>query len=972
MDHGAAVLDPALRSVTPSNNGSNGMSGPPQGAAAAYHDAEGAAAAAASPEGQGLGHHQHQHQPDSPDTPHSGHDGETPQHDAFHGGHPDDPKRPRACEACRGLKVRCEPDPNDAEGPCKRCKKAGRNCVVTMPTRKRQKKTDSRVAELEKKIDALTASLQARGSSAAPAPPTMTNAPLGGSAQAATATPGRDENPYKKGWGDHGLARGWVSSTVAGTGLSVEGLDPHEAHAAEKGRYDHITFPAPAAAGKKRKLSDRGDDTPSSDIHEGGGGGGSIGARPAPPIHMGSDYADVVERGILSAEKAAELFERYNTLMAPHMPAVVFPRGATAEETRRVKPLLFLAIMAASSSESPNVQRRLVKELMQIFAEKIIITGEKSLEIVQALQVAVIWYWPPEHFEELKFYQLVHIGAVMALDIGLGRRTAGRKMQVPYQWRNHPFKRAPPPDPTTCECRRAWLAAYFLAANTSMALHRPNLVRWTSFMAESMKALQTSADAAPSDKYFCHLVWTHRLAEEVGIQFSMDDPAVVPNITDARTQYSLRMLERDLEKYIASVPKEEMHSTLKMTFQVLSLYMHEIALHTQMDDIRPPFDTATLKDGMLPNLTLTTSHINALSACLSAIDGIFEAFLAMEVPSIRCLPVFNFVRVAYAVVVLIKMYFSATAPGSELGKVIDKDNMKVEYYLDALLEKFRAAASDDRSRPAAKFLIVLVMLRSWFLKQSKGLVTGVPVPEGGNASFQGPAAAGVNSQPETPASATQTSFRRPDATPAAAEEQQAQQRAYQPGAQHPTMPEYPAANTPLHLLSEIATQNDRSGGGGATTNNMLWNPPPSRQSFLYDPSAVTPAAMDGPGSGPATAASSGTATTTTTTVARNGDGAGAGAGAGVGAGVGAGPGAPVVAPWLNPVWNDLQTFGLDPGFTNDLSLEEITTGFGTSPGSLSNGMRYVMAQDPWLSGMSGLGEMFEGMPGGSGPPMFPM
>lgn len=70
-----------------------------------------------------------------------------------------DSKRPRACEACRGLKVRCEPDP--VKGTCRRCAKAGRHCVVTAPSRKRQKKTDSRVAELEKKIDALTASLHA-------------------------------------------------------------------------------------------------------------------------------------------------------------------------------------------------------------------------------------------------------------------------------------------------------------------------------------------------------------------------------------------------------------------------------------------------------------------------------------------------------------------------------------------------------------------------------------------------------------------------------------------------------------------------------------------------------------------------------------------------------------------------------------------------------------------------------------------
>lgn len=72
-----------------------------------------------------------------------------------------DLKRPRACDACRQLKVRCEPDDKNPSGSCKRCAKANRRCVVTPPTRKRQKKTDSRVSELEKKIDALTASLQA-------------------------------------------------------------------------------------------------------------------------------------------------------------------------------------------------------------------------------------------------------------------------------------------------------------------------------------------------------------------------------------------------------------------------------------------------------------------------------------------------------------------------------------------------------------------------------------------------------------------------------------------------------------------------------------------------------------------------------------------------------------------------------------------------------------------------------------------
>lgn len=65
--------------------------------------------------------------------------------------------------------MKCIIDPSSGQ-PCKRCSKAGRQCIVTPPTRKRQKKADSRVAELERKIDALTATLAQREASAQNAP----------------------------------------------------------------------------------------------------------------------------------------------------------------------------------------------------------------------------------------------------------------------------------------------------------------------------------------------------------------------------------------------------------------------------------------------------------------------------------------------------------------------------------------------------------------------------------------------------------------------------------------------------------------------------------------------------------------------------------------------------------------------------------------------------------------------------------
>jgi hypothetical protein len=327
-----------------------------------------------------------------------------------------------------------------------------------------------------------------------------------------------------------------------------------------------LPLPGPAAAGLKRKFDERresADDAgPGSIAPSRDAASASSSATPQPP---GCEPAkeqpqpDVVDRGVLTMALAHELCVRYTNQMCPHLPGVVLSPGVTAAELRASKPLLFLSIMAAASSEMPNLQRTLTRELMQVFADRIIVRGHKSLELVQALQVAVIWYWPPERFEELKFYQLVHVAAVMAIELGLGRKKAARggfRKHISFAWRDHPLRKQPPPDPTTIEARRAWLTCYFMATNTSMALHRPNLIRWTPFVAECMDVLESSPEAAPTDKYLCHLVWTHKLAEEVGIQFSMDDPSSTPNLSEPRTQHALKGFERELDRYLAAIPKD--------------------------------------------------------------------------------------------------------------------------------------------------------------------------------------------------------------------------------------------------------------------------------------------------------------------------------------------------------------------------------------------------------------------------------
>lgn len=209
--------------------------------------------------------------------------------------------------------------------------------------------------------------------------------------------------------------------------------------------------------------------------------------------------------------------------------------------------------------------------------------------------------------------------------------------------------------------------------------------------------------------------------------------------------------------------------------------MHEIALNVdtpqdQHPDQHPgqPNPNQQMEAPPLPE-----AQVTALASCLESIDEIFSTFLSIDVDTIRVLPVMHFVRVAYAIAILIKVYFAATSPGNPFATIVDKDNMKVEQYLDDLLEKFKEIAKEEKSRPGSKFLMVLFMLRNCFYRGQKPKTGGSSALPSAQQTRPGSAQAGevATSQQQSP-------------------EQPQQQQKQQP---------HGFGGTPLDLLSQVAT-----------------------------------------------------------------------------------------------------------------------------------------------------------------------
>ncbi|KAF7190276.1 Transcription factor himD [Pseudocercospora fuligena] len=256
----------------------------------------------------------------------------------------------RACASCRTQKVRCIPDESNPD-VCQRCVRSGRPCVFTpLQKRKQRKRTDTRVAELEKEMRAMRSMLKQKedGTRSSSSETTTSRHPAGlwfkdrnleGSRLGTAGQPGNDEAENADA----------TATSVVSDQNDVSTPDRF----ANSGPY---LWPKRFPDGPKQ------------------------------------DTKDVVDSGMLSMATARQLFETYKNELYPHYPLVYIAPSVTADDLRYTKPALFLAIIAAASGkENADLSAALDKEVLQSYATRSLVQSQKSLELVQALLISAVW-----------------------------------------------------------------------------------------------------------------------------------------------------------------------------------------------------------------------------------------------------------------------------------------------------------------------------------------------------------------------------------------------------------------------------------------------------------------------------------------------------------------------------------------------------------------------------------------------------
>ncbi|WPH04266.1 Hypothetical protein R9X50_00715500 [Acrodontium crateriforme] len=573
----------------------------------------------------------------------------------------------KACEPCRASKLKCLIDPLLGDGRCKRCVATRRNCVfnAAQVRQRRTRMTDIRVAQLERQLQALRMKLESQQNGQCAKVSTF------GSDGCTAAT---------------SSAPGWKFETPLTPG-SWSGL-----------KMTNQTTPKAPTIDFSSTVIDfsRGEIVEQS----------SVTTLDASDI-SGSTSNDVIARKVITWEHAEDLFNLFTSSFAPQYPFVTLPPQMRLQEVRQQRPATFLSILAATSSTStPELNSQLNKELLNMFASRIILEQDRTLDLVQAMLIMAVWYSPSERLESLKHYQFAHHAATMAMDLGVADEPSDL---------NEPNAE---PRQLDLDRRRTLLACYLLCTGISLAAGRPMMLHWTSFMEASAARLIAHPNAPLADQKLVAWVQLQRLAEKAVESFFSGQEAL--DISARDKQQKVTDYCDELDQWKRSLPFK-IDGSLTIHYNQIRSRALCVCLYPDhsFHDFRPPFRIRHLDAEMPPPPKLTPFFARTVLGLVEALHDALESFVSMSTIDLLAAPVISYVRSCHALSVLLMLGMASIRPGNDIFKILDQPILKLDQYFTRIQEVVSSAIGPVGCKTPAKYLAIVKRMEDWWRAQNQ-------------------------------------------------------------------------------------------------------------------------------------------------------------------------------------------------------------------------------------------------------------
>ncbi|KAJ9614190.1 hypothetical protein H2200_002326 [Cladophialophora chaetospira] len=399
---------------------------------------------------------------------------------------------------------------------------------------------------------------------------------------------------------------------------------------------------------------------------------------------------DVISKGYVTFEQAELSLQAFQA-QACNFPFVVVDPTIGLDILRRKRPFVLISILTFTASWNTALQKRLETELKESICKKIIMDGERSIDLLQGLLIYLNWYhfyFDPQHNQ---LYLFMQMATSMALELGLDKPARQELPTSPaaiiFQLRLKSRLVA-----EEVEGRRALLGCYYLSSAICSAVRKPNNLCYSAYIGGCGELL-ADIGAAKSDVFLSHFIRLQRLQEEIKQAFQYDDPHKeepdVMKIVVLRHRF-----EQELEQSSQLLKAQVGHNAkLVSSSHAIKVYAREIGFHASPPSV---FDFATTGPSQ-PSWYASPARQRSLVECLEATTTYLNHFLSLSSAEVLNFTTPDLLRLLYAVLILGRFSAGLDAPWPDAS--VFRASAKFGEYLTALVGKFRNTLAEIHNPP---------------------------------------------------------------------------------------------------------------------------------------------------------------------------------------------------------------------------------------------------------------------------------
>ncbi|PVH78621.1 hypothetical protein DL98DRAFT_421842 [Cadophora sp. DSE1049] len=388
---------------------------------------------------------------------------------------------------------------------------------------------------------------------------------------------------------------------------------------------------------------------------------------------------DAISKGFISLGQAGDAIEVFRSKQRA-FPFVVIPPNMSLDSLRRQRPFLFLAILCCATEHNFKLQQHIELELRENLSRRILVNGEKTLDLLQGILVYLTWYHFYFHPDREQIYQLSQMAISMTVDLGMDK-SARQPPRCSRPSDVIPFMSNSRPSAGEIEGMRAYLGCYFLTSSICQGLRKPSNMKYSQHIKSCVQHI-TDAAIAESDHLIPYLIRLRQISDEANQAFNYDSIPNLPQLDSIRTEILARAFGQQLDHMETSFPQEIWdNSQIKLSFLHLRIYVNEVGFHAFA-----PSEPSLLSDLSGPSWYHSPARNECILRCLRASTSYLDTFLTLPDNVISGMVTVDLLQLIYAVLILGSFASKVDAPTLDQHQARQSANL--EYYLRSISERF--------------------------------------------------------------------------------------------------------------------------------------------------------------------------------------------------------------------------------------------------------------------------------------------